>query len=281
MAIENDQVSLKMKQKIYQAILVLILLLFPLSNVFAQYIPHITDSNRYELHFSHPLNAESISPDTHARLDYSFSNLGNNATQNGFNVEMEYAITPAFSFSASLPYQILNPAHRPGMAHTDNLELSFKFANYTFATHHVLLGYGFNFDLPTGSTQKGIGSSNVLGLSPFFDMGYMWHRWEWVGFATFDIPTGQKNPTNVQNGLNLQFATVYHVTHNVQGIFEAQRTCILNGINACKDMWYLTEGAKITHIKNSPITLGLGVREPLTKLHNFNFQGLVSVFYDI
>jgi hypothetical protein len=49
-----------MKYKAYYSILVLTLLLIPLSNAFAQYTPNITDANRYELHFSHPLNAESI-----------------------------------------------------------------------------------------------------------------------------------------------------------------------------------------------------------------------------
>ncbi len=270
-----------MRTNLFNSLLLIILSAFPLSTVSAQYLSNITDNSRYKLHFSHPLDAESISPDTHARLDYSFSNLENSATQNGLNYEMEYAITPAFSFSAGLPYKFVNPAHQPNISHTDNLELSLKFANYTFATHHILLGYGFSFDLPTGSSGKDIGSSHVLGLNPFFDMGFMWRRWEWIGFATFDIPTGQQNPTNVQNGLDLQFAGIYHVTHNVQGVFEAQRTCILNGVNACKDMWYITEGVKVTHIKDSPITLGLGFREPLTQLREFNFQGLISVFYDI
>ncbi|HKJ45784.1 MAG TPA: hypothetical protein VJ991_08150 [Balneolales bacterium] len=251
------------------------------SLVFAQYIPNITDAHRYDLHFSHPLNEESISPDSHGRLDYSFSNLGNKASESDINFEFEYALTPAFSISASLPYAILNRPGISSVSHTDNIELSLKFANYTFADHHLLLGYGSSIELPTGSDAKNIGSSHMLGISPYFNIGYMYRKWEWTGFATFDIPTHiHQSLCSCTNEFNLQFATLYHVSQSLQGIFEAQRISNLNGPDNGQSSWYLTEGVKMS-VKNSPILVGVGIREPLSNSRDFNSQELVSVFYDL
>jgi len=270
-----------MKKLCSTGLLSIILVAVSSSLVFAQYIPNITDANRYELHFSHPLNEESISPDSHGRFDYLFSSLSNKASESTLNFEFEYALSPAFSVSASLPYQIMNPNNMSSFSHTDNLEISLKFANYTFADHHVLLGYGSSFDLPTGSTNRGIGSSSMLGINPYFDMGYMYHKWEWTAYATFGIPTHiRKSLCNCSNEFNLQFATVYHALPSLQGIFEAQRISELNGPNMGQSGYYLTEGIKYL-IQHSPIMVGLGIREPLSHYQDFKSQELVSIFYDL
>lgn len=270
-----------MKELLFRGGLSFILVMIAFSTVQAQYIDHITDANRYDLHFSHPLNEESISPDTHARMDYSFSNIGHGEKMSAFNVEFEYAPVPSFSISASLPYEMINPVQGSAVSHISNFELSLKFANYTFAQHHILLGYGTSFGLPTGSSSKGIGNSHVLNIGPYFNAGFMYGKWEWTAFATFGIPTHLlKTLCQCTNELNLQFATVYHVVPSLQGIFEAQRISDLNGPNAGNSGYYLTEGFKYL-VPHSPIMIGMGFREPLSKNYAFKFQGLVSVFYDM
>lgn len=270
-----------MKKLLCQWGLASVMVITAVSIVHAQYIDHITDANRYELHFSHPLNEESISPDTHARMDYLFSNLGQGKTMSTFNIEFEYALMPSFSISASLPYEIINPAQGQSVSHTDNVNISLKFANYTFADHHVLLGYGTSFGLPTGSTGKGIGNSRMLNIGPFFNAGFMYGKWEWTAYATFGIPTHiRQTLCQCNDELNLQFATIYHVAPSLQGIFEAQRISELNGPNVGYSGYYLTEGFKYL-VPHSPIMIGVGFRQPLSSNNEFKSQGLVSVFYDM
>ena len=103
------------------------------------------------LHFSHPLIAESVSPDTEVRLDYAFADLGPDASAQALGLELEYAFHRAFSIEAGIPFARLDVDGEPGTSRFGNAEVAFKFANYAFEDTGALLGYGVEFGLPTGS----------------------------------------------------------------------------------------------------------------------------------
>ena len=81
----------------------LVLVLFvPLRVASAQ--EHTEADHHQGLHFSHPLIAESVSPDTKVRIDYDFADLGPDASAHTLGLELEYAFHRAFSIEAGIPF---------------------------------------------------------------------------------------------------------------------------------------------------------------------------------
>ena len=114
------------------------------------------------LHFSHPLIAESLSPDTKIRIDYTFVNLADDATKNAFLFEGEYAFHRSFSIEAGVPFETLGPGGGASMSNFGNADIAFKFANFAFEDRWLLLGYGVELGLPTGNDDKGIGNDHIF-----------------------------------------------------------------------------------------------------------------------
>lgn len=100
------------------------------------------------LHFTHPLIAESVSPDTKIRLDHQFLEFPDGDQENSAVLEAEYAVTRSFSIEAGIPFSYT--AGEPG-----NLEALLKFANFAFEEAGLLLGYGVEFAFPTNGTPEG------------------------------------------------------------------------------------------------------------------------------
>ena len=259
-------------------LLFITLLTFATGYIFAQ--GHSEEEEHHEgLHFSHPLFTESISPDTKFRFDYQYSKIDDNTKSSELHLEYEYAFNRAFSIAVTAPYVFISTTQN-SMSNLGNIELSFKFANYVFEHSDVLLGYGLSFGLPTGNDSKGIGSSYVTDLEPFFNMGYMTGDFEFTFFSTFGIPANLHKGESVENDLNLQLATIYNITYRLQGVLEFNRESIINGNAGSSAGWYIAPGIKVVPFNNiDKIILGLGVRLPLLNSKDFNSQLLFSMFY--
>lgn len=100
------------------------------------------------LHFSHPLVAESVSPDTKIRFDHRFFEFPDGDEENSGVLEVEYAFHRGFSVELGLPYSYTESAF-------GNLEVLLKFANYAFEGSGLLLGYGVEFGFPTNGSPEG------------------------------------------------------------------------------------------------------------------------------
>jgi len=174
------------------------------------------------LHFTHPLIAESVTPDTKIRFDYQWLDFPDGDTENSTVLEAEYAFHRSFSIELGLPYS--NSAGEFG-----NLEAVFKFANYAFEEAGILLGYGVELGFPTNGTpddhdeehdegsasrrpagpgaspwltpprfNSGGGGGGVEGtlgtdeweLAPFLNFGLKRGRFEFVAWGIIGIPFG-------------------------------------------------------------------------------------------
>ena len=129
---------------------------------------HAEGDHHEGLHFSHPLIAESVSPDTKVRIDYDFADLGQDASTHTLGLELEYAFHRAFSIEAGVPFRGLDLGDESGTSRLGNAEVALKFANYAFEHRGLLFGYGVEFGLPTGSEAAGIGSDHIVEFEPFF-----------------------------------------------------------------------------------------------------------------
>ncbi len=231
------------------------------------------------LEFSHPIFTESISPDTKIRFNYVNTKVDSAMYSHGFDLEMEYSPVPAFSLHLDIPYTILKPKGESALSHLEDVELALKFANFAFAKHKVLVGYGVNFGFPTGSDRKDIGSSHLFSIDPFFNGGIMWRRWEWTTYFTFNIPTHQLPQENIQTGLESRLTALYHLNPHWQLLAELGNTKQIGHFTASEKNYDIAEGIKYRPDPEKPWILALGVREPLGTNTEFKYQGMFSLFY--
>jgi len=234
-----------------------------------------------ELHFSHPLLAESPSPDTKARLDYTFAHAdnGEDEDEHEIEVELELALHRTFSVEVGIPVVFLDEEGESSESDLGNIEVGLKFANYEFERHGLLLGYGIEFGLPTGDDSKGIGSNNEFEFEPFLDVGYKRGHWEVVSFVTFAIPVNQEEDEEVETELGYNLSLLYHVNTRLQALLELEGETVLSGEEDGDTVVNLQPAFKVRPVADQPFLIGVGVAFPLTNQEEFDVQTKVSSFY--
>jgi len=231
------------------------------------------------LHFSHPLIAESPSPDTKVRLDYFFSH-DNEADEDTIRAELEYAFARWGSIELNLPYAFVDSDEGAGTSGVGNIDVGLKLACYCFEEYGVLLGGGIELVLPTGDDNKGIGSNNELEVEPFIDVGFKIDRFEIVGFLAFGIPTNEsedeKDGVDLELGYNLSL--MYHLADQLKLLLEIDGEAIVSG-EENESIMNITPGVKVKPWHDTPLEMGVGVRLPITDDKEFDLQTVFSVFY--
>jgi len=238
------------------------------------------DGDEHGLHFSHPLIAESPTPDTKIRLDYFYANTSGEMSGNlhTARLEGEYAFSRSLSVEIDAPFSVFRPDGGPTFANTDNVDIALKYANFTFEKHGVVLGGGLEFGLPTGDDARGIGSNNVLEISPFLDAGLKVDRFEFVAFATFSAPLNDRGGENTDLELGWNFSTLYHFNERIEGILELDGVEVFGGERDGTTIVNLTPGVKVAPFKSHKFKVGLGVSVPLTSDQEFHTMTVLSLF---
>ncbi|MGB8511081.1 MAG: hypothetical protein WCD76_22105 [Pyrinomonadaceae bacterium] len=263
------------------AILLLVIVSLNAGIARAQDDDHDAHHHHAHIHFSHPLIAESPSPDTKIRFDYfyqRFDDDGVEAADHTARLEFEYAFRPSFSIEVNAPYTV----HRenfPGenRQHTGNAEVALKFANFHFEEKGLLLGYGAEFGLPTGSDRKGIGSSHVFEVTPYVDMGYQRDRLQVVAFTSLSIPANQHKGEDEPKALGYNLSFLYQLPHHLEPLIELDGESALSGGEGTA--FNITPGFKFRPLKKRDFSIGLGTSFPLTHRKEFQNRIIVSAFY--
>jgi hypothetical protein len=234
-----------------------------------------------ELHFSHPLITESPSPDTKVRFDYFYRRFraGERATEHSPRVEFEFAFRPSFSIEVNVPYTFRQVEGEPRTSHADSMDVALKFANSTFKEHHVLLVYGVEFGLPTGSDSKGIGSSHLIEVAPYFGAGLKKEKVEVVGFSSVSVPTNKRTGDEGATTLGYQLSLLFKPTPSVQPLIELDGETGLNGLERGNTVVNLSPGIKFRPLHSEHWQVGAGVGFPLTNRKDFDTRVIVSAFY--
>lgn len=233
------------------------------------------------LHFSHPLIAESPSPDTKVRFDYFFRNMDSEdekTRESTIRFEGEYAFHRAVSIEVNIPYVFHGPDGGSHKSNLGNLELALKFANLAFSENGLLLGSGIEFGIPTGNDEEGIGSDHIVEIEPFLNLGYKLKQLEVVAFTAFGIPTNLKNGEEAANELNYTISLLYHFMPRLQGLLEFDGKAALNGEEE-PAVINITPGVKVSPFPESNLRMGLAVSLPLSSNKEFDAQALMSIFY--
>lgn len=234
-----------------------------------------------ELHFSHPLITESPSPDTKVRFDYFYRKFraGEKATEHTPRVEFEYAFRASFSVELNVPYAFRKVEGEPGTSHADSMDVAVKFANFAFEEHHVLLVYGLEFGLPTGSDSRGIGSSHIIEVAPYFGAGLKKEKVEVVGFSSVSVPTNKRTGDEDATTLGYQLSFLFKPTPSIQPLIELDGETRLNRLERGNTVVNLSPGIKFRPLHSEHWQVGAGVGFPITNRHEFSSRVVISAFY--
>lgn len=242
------------------------------------------DTEHGSLHFSHPLIAESPSPDTKIRVDYFYANAPAEeenpaADRQTLRLEAEWAFAPWLSVEIDAPYTFLNPAGASAVDGVDTVEIGLKYANFTFADQGLLVGGGVEFGLPTGDEEKAIGSNHTLEVEPFIDIGWKHDQLEVVGFLSFGFPINDNGDDEADFELGWNASALLHLTDRVQAIVEFNGQQVFGGEEGGFNAVYVTPGIKFAPLDDANLIIGVGVSLPLTDDKDFYAMPVVSVFY--
>lgn len=218
--------------------------------------------HHHGLHFSHPIFTESVSPDTKLRLGFGRA-WERDASESEVEVEAEYAFHRSFSIEVAAPYAFVSPDAGTTRSALGNAELAFKFANYAFERHGLLLGYGVELGLPTGSASEGIGSDHIWEVEPFFNVGFKRGRLEIVGFSIFGIPTNQDAGDEFETEFKYDVSTLLHVTPQLQLLAELNGEVVMSGDEAGEGLVSIAPGVKLAPARTVPLFVGLAGSFPL------------------
>lgn len=245
------------------------------------------------LHFTHPLVAESVSPDTKMRFDYGYQDLGaENA--NELELEGEYA----FHRSVALEIGTHFDASDGELGETHAIA---KFANFAFEEHGLLLGYGLEVGLPTGAGHAHGGieepdhehaegesheeehaeeqNDDVYEFAPFLNAGLAAGPWEFVAWTRYAIPTNQDEPAESGPELRFDLSVLLHATEHIEPVLEMGGTVGLGGPQANRETLTLSPGLRVRPVADQPLVLGGALSLPLTDARPYDTRVLVSAFW--
>lgn len=259
-----------------RTVLILAALCLPFTIVLAQ------DHHEHdELHFSHPLIGESPSPDTKIRFDYFYRRIrsGEKASEHTARLEFEYAFRPTFSIELNVPYTFRRVAGEPKTSHPDNIEVSLKFANFALKEHHVLLDYGVSFGLPAGSDTKGIGSSHIFEVEPYFGLGFKRDKLQVIAFSSVSAPFNKHLGDEESVALNYQLSFLTKPLPSIEPLIELDGSTGLNGNGRGSTVVNLSPGIKFRPFHSDHWQVGVGIGFPITHREEFKTRAIVSAFY--
>lgn len=247
------------------------------------------------LHFSHPLIAESVSPDTKLRLDFAYLDLGAE-NESELELEGEYA----FHRSVALEVGAHFDASAGELGETHAIA---KFANFAFEEHGLLLGYGLEVGFPTGAghghgeiEEPGHGhaegadsegehiegeaeQADVYEFAPFLNAGLATGPWEVVAWTRYAIPTNQGEPAESGPELRVDLSVLLHATEHIQPVLELGGTVGLGGPQADRETLTLSPGLRVRPAAGEPLVLGGTVSLPLTDARASDARVQVSAFW--
>jgi hypothetical protein len=238
------------------------------------------DHEHEGLHFSHPLLNESPSPDTKFRLDFISSRIGSGAervTERGARLEGEYEFMDGVSFAVTVPW-MRRETPLGSVQGTGSTELSLKGSSLRWGRQGVVMGGGFSVGLPTGSDEKGIGSSHSVELEPFADVGVQVGELELVAFGHYG--TTVRNPTGVEaeRELSLIGSALYPVSRLAELLMEVETVHPVGSDESATTR--LAPGLKLYPFSNRHLMAGVSVPIALARSGQPNSREVIaSVFY--
>lgn len=242
---------------------------------------HAGHSHDDPLHFAHPLVTESPLPENEARLEFSFANLtGEDGEEFSLNASIEFAPVRWFSIELAAPVTHLNPDTAPSETRLGDISLGFKFATFAFENHGLLLSAGFEFILPTGNEERSIGNDHILELEPWLGLGFKRDRFEFIARLAVGIPTNTNGDDEADAEVEWGTSLLIHlIDDKLAALLELDGSHAFGGEEDGFNALAITPGLRLSPFENPDLTLGLGLRLPLTTDRDSHVQMIFTMFF--
>lgn len=255
------------------------------------------DHEHAGLHFTHPMIAESVTPDTKVRLDHRFFDFPDGDVENSGVLEAEMAFHRTVSLEVGVPYSYT-------AGELGNVRALLKMANYALEGSGVLLGYGLGISFPTnGDPEAGPptlqpdvrrgaeprpaarasvapsppgprfhgaagGVESTLGtreweVEPYLNVGYRGGAWEVTAWTRFAIPFRQEEQHDVGTELRWNLAALLHASSRLQALLELGGSGGISGHAVGDDVVFASPGLRFRPFDGRPLWIGTAVGIPV------------------
>ena len=242
---------------------------------------HAGHSHRDPLHFAHPLVTESPLPENEARLEFSFANLtGDEGEEFSLNASFEFAPVRWLSLEVAAPLTHLNPDTAGSETRLGDISIGLKLASFAFEEQGLLLAAGFEFILPTGNEERSIGNDHILELEPWVGLGFKRDRFEFIARLAVGIPTNTNGDDEADAELEWGTSLLIHlIDHQFAALIELDGSHAFGGEEDGFCSVAITPGLRLSPFDNPDLTVGMGVRLPLTTDRDSHVQMIFTVFF--
>lgn len=241
---------------------------------------HGHDSHGQKLHFLHPLVVESPLPENEIRLGAQLSNLpGGDGEEFEFSASIELAPVDWFSVEVSVPFSFLNPDAGDDQARLGNVRIGAKFATFALADDGILLAAGVELGLPTGNEDRGIGNDHVVEVEPWIGAGFQFDQAELIVGLGAGFPTNQNGDREADVEMEWGVSFLYPVVEEkIAFLLELDGVSIFGEEEDGYNSVSITPGLRIFPFGHQDMSLGLGVRMPLTDDRDSHVQGIFTIY---
>jgi len=125
---------------------------------------------------------------------------------------------------------------------------------------------------------KGIGSSHLVELEPFLDVGYKRDALELVGFATLSSNFRRRPGEESERNLTFDFSTLYKIRSRIEGLIEVTTTRALIGPESGIQQTFVAPGFKVYPFTNRKFMFGASFEIGTGVIHDTHSL-LLSGFY--
>ena len=159
------------------------------------------------------------------------------------------------------------------------MDVAVKLTSSIFKEHHVLLVYGVEFGLPTGSDTREIGSSHLVEVTPYFGAGLKRDKLEVVGFSSLSFAANKRVGDEEPTILGYQLSFLFKPNPTIQPLIEIDGETAISGLERGNTVVNLSPGIKFKPFHSEHWQLGAGIGFPITNRKDFNTRAVLSAFY--
>lgn len=242
---------------------------------------HLGHGHTDALHFLHPLVTESPLPENEARLQFQFDNLAGDGGQSISLIgTVEFAPVRWFSVEASLPLTHVDPEAGSSETRVGDAGLGFKFASFAYEEQGILLSAGLELGLPTGNEERGIGSDHVVELEPWIGLGLKCEHLEWIVRIGAGFPLNQNGDREADVEIEWSTSLLFHIVEDrFAALIELDGLSIFGEAEDGFNNVSVTPGVRVFPFENPDVSLGFGIRLPLTNDRESHAQGIFTLYF--
>lgn len=239
---------------------------------------HTSHSHADVMHFLHPLMTESPLPENEVRIQLVISDEPDADT---IALIGTVEIAPVRWFSVEVTTSLIHADPEVGRSNTrvGNVGVGLKFASFAFEEQGLLLSAGLEIGLPTGNEERGIGNDHVIELEPWVGFGLKCDRLEWLTRVGVGVPLNQNGDREADVELEWSMSLLYHILEDrLAALIELDGVSIFGEAEDGFNSIAVTPGVRLFPFRNPHISLGAGVRLPLTDDRDSHVQGIFTLF---